>query len=188
MWRAHSPLLFHYNVLSAVLNPKHVLACPTSAIYPPPLLPGTEASHPAARAHTQTIRSSFAFFSNPPTAFPPLALSLSLFHTQAHDCRLPTPIHLIIKCWRPPGLPPPPPGIWCKQCWHSPHPNCSTCSTWPHMFRFFSYNKLVQKLQHELGLQVGLFCQHPVLAQRHVHTHVLFWVMIRPRLAALRIH
>ncbi len=51
---------------------------------PTPLLPGSVASHLAARAHTQTIRRGFAFFSNSLTAFLLLALSLflfSLFHT-----------------------------------------------------------------------------------------------------------
>lgn len=137
--RQSSRLCF-YIVMSSLQSQARVLSMSWHVpllLFTHPLLIWTKASDPDARAHTQTIKSSFAFFSKFSqclSAF--ISLSLSYRHTRNTN---PHPSHH--KSWRPPVLPPPLLGIWRKQCWHSPHPNCSTCSTWPHMFSFLSLHQ-----------------------------------------------
>lgn len=82
---AHLPLLSHYNRLPTVpgLSNQHVLACPTLAVYPPPLL-RTETTDPAARAHNRN---------DEPVSAPRLSLCVSPTDTR----QLPTPICFIIK-------------------------------------------------------------------------------------------
>lgn len=117
---------------------------------PTPLLPGTPASHPAAKAHTQTIRSWAVCSSNSPAVSLHLALPLS--HTGTRP-PLTNPHPSCHKKAEDPCAP-------STSSWHlvqtmltqPPPPNCSTCSTWPHMFHFFSYNKLKQKLFSEFAL------------------------------------
>lgn len=171
-----TPLLYHYKAFSTVpgLTRQHVRACPTFAIYPPTLLPGTEASHPAARSHLSPPSAARLLY-NSPTAFS----SFTHRHTAT-----PNPHPSRHKSPRPPVLPPPLLGIWRKQCWHSPHPNCSTCSTWPHMFCFFSYNKPVQKLPTPARASIWFVLPEPSRNTKEMCTHVFFWVTINLQLAA----
>lgn len=122
-----------------------------------PLLPQTKLSDPAARAHTQTNKSSFAF-----SQILPLLLGLSLFFTHRHTTITnPHPSHH--KSWRHSVLPPPLLGIWRKQCWQSPPPNCSTCSTWPHMFSFLTHNKLPKSFSSSLDFGLTYPASNQVL-------------------------
>lgn len=149
-WKTHSPLVQHYSVFLLVpgWDWQHVLACPTFC-----RLPTTPVFFPRWKLlmlplePTQTTRKRLAFFfkfSHCPRS-PGLSLSLSLLSVSHTGTRqIPTPICLVINALPPPCDP-------STSSWHlvqtmltqpPPHRNCSTCSSWPHMFCFSPRNKL----------------------------------------------